>query len=110
MKKHTHLKQLEYESIQILREAAAEAENPVMLYSVGKDSAVILHLAKKAFFPSPPPFPLLHADTTWKFQAMYKLREKAAKGAGMELLVHKNQEAVDNGINPFDHGSLHTDM
>ena len=110
MKKHTHLKQLEYESIQILREAAAEAENPVMLYSVGKDSAVMLHLAKKAFFPSPPPFPLLHVDTTWKFQAMYKLREKAAKDAGMELLVHKNQEAVDKGINPFDHGSLHTDM
>ena len=110
MKKHTHLKQLEYESIQILREAAAEAENPVMLYSVGKDSAVMLHLAKKAFFPSPPPFPLLHVDTTWKFQAMYKLREKAAKDAGMELLVHQNQEAVDKGINPFDHGSLHTDM
>ncbi|WP_022950610.1 sulfate adenylyltransferase subunit CysD [Leucothrix mucor] len=110
MKKHTHLKQLEYESIQILREAAAEAENPVMLYSVGKDSAVMLHLAKKAFFPSPPPFPLLHVDTTWKFQEMYKLRDKAAKDAGMELLVHKNQEAVDKGINPFDHGSLHTDM
>ena len=110
MKKHTHLKQLEYESIQILREAAAEAENPVMLYSVGKDSAVMLHLAKKAFFPSPPPFPLLHVDTTWKFQEMYKLRNKAAKDAGMELLVHKNQEAVDKGINPFDHGSLHTDM
>ncbi|PWQ98706.1 sulfate adenylyltransferase subunit CysD [Leucothrix arctica] len=110
MKKHTHLKQLEYESIQILREAAAESENPVMLYSVGKDSAVMLHLAKKAFFPSPPPFPLLHVDTTWKFQEMYKLREKAAKDAGMELLVHKNQEAVDKGINPFDHGSLHTDM
>ena len=110
MKKHTHLKQLEYESIQILREAAAESENPVMLYSVGKDSAVMLHLAKKAFFPSPPPFPLLHVDTTWKFQEMYKLRDKAAKDAGMELLVHKNQEAVDKGINPFDHGSLHTDM
>ena len=110
MKKHTHLKQLEYESIQILREAAAESENPVMLYSVGKDSAVMLHLAKKAFFPSPPPFPLLHVDTTWKFQEMYKLRNKAAKDAGMELLVHKNQEAVDKGINPFDHGSLHTDM
>ena len=110
MKKHTHLKQLEYESIQILREAAAEAENPVMLYSVGKDSAVMLHLAKKAFFPSPPPFPLLHVDTTWKFQEMYKLRDKAAKDAGMELLVHKNQEAVDKDINPFDHGSLHTDM
>lgn len=110
MKKHTHLKQLEYESIQILREAAAEAENPVMLYSVGKDSAVMLHLAKKAFFPSPPPFPLLHVDTTWKFKDMYKLRNKAAEDAGMELLVHQNQEAIDKGINPFDHGSLHTDM
>ncbi|RVU83485.1 sulfate adenylyltransferase subunit CysD [Leucothrix sargassi] len=110
MKKHTHLKQLEYESIQIIREAAAEAENPVMLYSVGKDSAVMLHLAKKAFYPSPPPFPLLHVDTTWKFQEMYKLRNKAAEDAGMELLVHQNQEAIDKGINPFDHGSLHTDM
>jgi len=108
--RHTHLKQLEYESIQILREAVAEAENPVMLYSVGKDSAVMLHLAKKAFFPSPPPFPLLHVDTTWKFQEMYKLRNKAAKDAGMELLVYQNQEAIDRGINPFDHGSLHTDM
>lgn len=110
IKKHTHLKQLEYESIQIIREAAAEAENPVMLYSVGKDSAVMLHLAKKAFYPSLPPFPLLHVDTTWKFKEMYKLRNKAAEDAGMELLVHQNQEAVDKGINPFDHGSLHTDM
>lgn len=110
IEKHTHLKQLEYESIQIMREAAAEAEKPVMLYSVGKDSAVMLHLAKKAFYPSPPPFPLLHVDTTWKFQEMYKLRDKAAKEAGMELLVYQNQEAIDRGINPFDHGSLHTDM
>lgn len=93
-----------------MREVAAEAENPVMLYSVGKDSAVMLHLAKKAFFPSPPPFPLLHVDTTWKFQDMYKLREKAAKDAGMELLIYQNPEAVERGINPFDHGALHTDM
>ena len=106
----THLERLEAESIQIMREVVAEAERPVMLYSVGKDSAVMLHLAKKAFFPSPPPFPLLHVDTTWKFKAMYELREKAARDAGMELLVHKNPEAVARGINPFDHGSLHTDM
>ena len=106
----THLQRLEAESIHIMREVVAEAENPVMLYSVGKDSAVMLHLAKKAFYPSPPPFPLLHVDTTWKFQEMYKLRDKAAKDAGMELLVYKNPEAVERGINPFDHGSLHTDM
>lgn len=106
----THLQRLESEAIHIMREVAAEAEKPVMLYSVGKDSAVMLHLAKKAFFPSPPPFPLLHVDTTWKFQEMYKLREKAALDAGMELLVHQNPEAKDRGINPFDHGSLHTDM
>ncbi len=93
-----------------MREVAAEAEKPVMLYSVGKDSAVMLHLAKKAFYPSPPPFPLMHVDTTWKFQAMYQLREKAAKDAGMELIVYQNPEAKEKGINPFDHGSLHTDM
>jgi sulfate adenylyltransferase subunit 2 len=106
----THLQRLEAESIHILREVVAEAENPVMLYSVGKDSAVMLHLAKKAFYPAPPPFPLLHVDTTWKFQDMYKLRDKAAKDAGMELLVHRNPEAAERGINPFDHGALHTDM
>jgi sulfate adenylyltransferase subunit 2 len=93
-----------------MREVVAEAEKPVMLYSVGKDSAVMLHLARKAFYPSPPPFPLLHIDTTWKFKAMYALREKAAREAGMELLVHQNPEAIARGINPFDHGSLHTDM
>ena len=93
-----------------MREVVAEAERPVMLYSVGKDSAVMLHLAKKAFYPAPPPFPLLHVDTTWKFQAMYALRDKAAKDAGMDLLVHQNPEALDKGINPFDHGPLHTDM
>jgi sulfate adenylyltransferase subunit 2 len=106
----THLQRLESESIHILREVVSEAEKPVMLYSVGKDSAVMLHLAKKAFYPSPPPFPLLHVDTTWKFRAMYDLRDKAAKDAGMELLVYQNPEAKEKGINPFDHGSLHTDM
>ncbi|WP_066549105.1 MULTISPECIES: sulfate adenylyltransferase subunit CysD [unclassified Sphingomonas] len=106
----THLQQLEAESIHILREVVAEAERPVMLYSIGKDSAVMLHLARKAFYPAPPPFPLLHVDTTWKFRAMYALREKAAADAGMELLVHQNPEAKARGINPFDHGGLHTDM
>ena len=106
----THLERLEAESIQIMREVVAAAENPVMLYSVGKDSAAMLHLARKAFFPSPPPFPLLHVDTTWKFQDMYALREKAAKDAGMQLLVYKNPEAVERNINPFDHGALHTDL
>ena len=89
----THLQRLEAESIHIMREVAAEAERPVMLYSIGKDSAVMLHLAKKAFYPSPPPFPLLHVDTTWKFRAMYNLRDKAARDAGMELLVHHHPEA-----------------
>jgi sulfate adenylyltransferase subunit 2 len=107
---YTHLASLESEAIHIMREVVAEAENPVMLYSVGKDSAVMLHLAKKAFYPSPPPFPLLHVDTTWKFQEMYKLRNKAAKDAGMELLVYQNPEAKEKVINPFDHGALHTDM
>ena len=106
----THLQRLEAESIHILREVVAEAERPVMLYSVGKDSAVMLHLARKAFYPSPPPFPLLHVDTTWKFKAMYDLRDKAARDAGMELLVYQNPEAAERGINPFDHGPLHTDM
>ncbi|MCP1470264.1 sulfate adenylyltransferase subunit 2 [Sphingobium sp. OAS761] len=106
----THLQRLEAESIQIMREVVAEAEKPVMLYSVGKDSAVMLHLAKKAFYPSPPPFPLLHVDTTWKFRDMYALRDKAANDAGMELLVYHNPEAQEKGINPFDHGPLHTDM
>lgn len=106
----THLQRLEAEAIHIMREVAADAEKPVMLYSVGKDSAVMLHVAKKAFFPSPPPFPLLHVDTTWKFQDMYKMRAKAAQDAGMELLVHQNPEAVERGINPFDHGGIHTDM
>lgn len=106
----THLQRLEAEAIHILREVVAEAERPVMLYSVGKDSAVMLHLARKAFHPAPPPFPLLHVDTTWKFRAMYELRDRAAAAAGMQLIVHRNPEAVARGINPFDHGALHTDM
>ena len=106
----THLQRLEAESIHIMREVVAEAARPVMLYSIGKDSAVMLHLAKKAFYPTPPPFPLLHVDTTWKFRAMYEMREKSAKDAGMELLVWQNPEATARGINPFDHGGLHTDM
>jgi len=110
MHRLTHLERLEAESIHILREVVAEAERPVMLYSVGKDSAVMLHLARKAFYPSPPPFPLLHVDTTWKFRDMYALRDRAAKAAGMELLVYHNPEAMERGINPFDHGALHTDM
>jgi len=110
MQRLTHLDRLEAESIHIMREVVAEAANPVMLYSVGKDSAVMLHLARKAFYPAPPPFPLLHVDTTWKFKDMYALRDKAAKEAGMELLVYQNPEAMERGINPFDHGPLHTDM
>ena len=106
----THLERLEAEAIHIMREVVADTDKPVMLYSVGKDSAVMLHLARKAFYPSPPPFPLLHVDTTWKFKAMYALREKAARDAGMELLVYQNPEAIERGINPFDHGALHTDM
>ena len=106
----THLQRLEAESIHIMREVVAEATSPVMLYSVGKDSAVMLHLAKKAFYPAPPPFPLLHVDTTWKFKAMYALRDRAAAEAGMELLVYRNPEAEALGINPFDHGPVHTDM
>ncbi|MBK8248997.1 MAG: sulfate adenylyltransferase subunit CysD [Gemmatimonadetes bacterium] len=109
--KLTHLQRLEAESIHIMREVIAESDNPVMLYSVGKDSAVMLHLARKAFFPSVPPFPLLHVDTTWKFRAMYELRERMAREMGMPLLVYQNPEAAALGINPFDHGSqIHTDM
>jgi sulfate adenylyltransferase subunit 2 len=106
----SHLEQLEAESIEIMREVVAETERPVMLYSVGKDSAVMLHLARKAFFPAPPPFPLLHVDTTWKFGDMYALRDRVAREAGVELIVHRNPEAERRGINPFDHGSLHTDL
>src|SRR6266545_7829601 len=107
----THLQQLEAESIQIIREAVAESEKPVMLYSIGKDSGAMLHLARKAFYPAPPPFPLLHVDTTWKFRDMYTMRERMAAESGMELLVHKNPEAIAKGINPFTHGSaVHTDV
>jgi sulfate adenylyltransferase subunit 2 len=107
----THLQRLEAESIQIFREAVSESEKPVMLYSVGKDSAVMLHLAMKAFHPSLPPFPLLHVDTTWKFQDMYAFRDQHVAKLGVELLVYTNPECVEKGINPFDHGSaMHTDM
>ncbi len=107
----SHLERLEAESIHIIREAVAESERPVMLYSIGKDSGVMLHLARKAFAPSPPPFPLLHVDTTFKFQAMYEFRDRMATESGMELLIWRNPEAERLGINPFDHGSsVHTDM
>jgi sulfate adenylyltransferase subunit 2 len=107
----THLERLEAEAIHIMREVAAEAENPVMLYSVGKDSSVMLHLAKKAFHPAVPPFPLMHVDTTWKFRAMYEFRDRVVAESGMELIVHVNQEGVDQGIGPFSHGSsVHTDV
>jgi sulfate adenylyltransferase subunit 2 len=110
MRQLTHLDRLEAESIFILRETVAEAAKPVMLYSMGKDSAVMLHLAKKAFFPGPLPFALLHVDTTWKFRDMYALRDEAAADPAIKLIVYKNPEAVERGINPFDHGPLHTDM
>src|SRR5690554_4171379 len=107
----THLKQLEAESIHIIREVAAEFDKPVMLYSIGKDSAVMLHLALKAFYPGKLPFPLLHVDTTWKFREMIEFRDNVAKKHGVELLVHINQEGVDAGIGPFTHGSQkHTDI
>jgi sulfate adenylyltransferase subunit 2 len=107
----THLQRLEAESIPIMREVVSESDKPVMLYSIGKDSAVMLHLARKAFFPAPPPFPLLHVDTTWKFRAMYAFRDRMAAESGMKLLVYQNPEAQKLGINPFEHGSsLHTDM
>ena len=106
----SHLEKLESEAIHIIREVVAQADNPVMLYSIGKDSAVMLHLAKKAFYPGNPPFPLLHVDTTWKFQEMYALRDKAAKEANMELIVFQNPEALKLGINPFDHGERHTEL
>lgn len=107
----THLKRLEAESIQIMREVAAEAENPVMLYSVGKDSAVMLHLAMKAFYPSKPPFPILHVDTTWKFREMIEFRDAMAKDLGLDLIVHINEDGVREGVGPFTHGSAtHTDI
>ncbi|MGH3072187.1 MAG: sulfate adenylyltransferase subunit CysD [Gaiellaceae bacterium] len=107
----THLQRLEAESIHIMREVAAVAEKPVMLYSIGKDSAVMLHLARKAFHPAKPPFPLLHVDTTWKFQDMYRLRDRMAQELGLELLVHVNPKGLEMNINPFVHGSaVHTDV
>jgi sulfate adenylyltransferase subunit 2 len=107
----SHLQRLEAESIHIMREVAAEFANPVMLYSIGKDSSVMLHLAMKAFHPSKPPFPLMHVDTTWKFRDMYAFRDRAAASAGMDLLIHVNPDCVERGINPFDHGSaVHTEL
>lgn len=109
--KITHLKMLEYESIHIMREAVAEAENPVMLYSIGKDSSVMLHLAMKAFYPAKLPFPLLHVDTGWKFRDMITFRDSMASKLGLDLIVYKNEEGVRDGINPFIHGSkIHTDV
>ncbi|MCK0068008.1 sulfate adenylyltransferase subunit CysD [Kordiimonas laminariae] len=107
----THLKRLEAESIQIMREVAAEAENPVMLYSIGKDSSVMLHLAMKAFYPSKPPFPVMHVDTTWKFREMIEFRDRICKENGLDLIVHINEEGVKEGVGPFTHGSAtHTDV
>jgi sulfate adenylyltransferase subunit 2 len=107
----THLQRLEAEAIQIMREAVSESERPAMLYSIGKDSSVMLHLAMKAFYPSKPPFPLVHVDTTFKFQDMYAFRDNLAKELGLDLIVHQNPECIEKGINPFDHGSaVHTDM
>ena len=106
----THLERLESESIHIMREVVAETDKPVMLYSMGKDSAVMLHLARKAFFPGSLPFPLLHVDTTWKFQDMYAFRDRLAAEPGIELIVFRNPEGIARGINPFDHGALHTDL
>ena len=105
-----HLKYLESEAIHIIREIISESIKPVMLYSIGKDSAVILHLIKKAFYPSTPPLTLLHVDTTWKFKEMYNFRDKVAKDIGMELIIYQNPDAKKKGINPFDHGTLHTDI
>ena len=107
----THLQRLEAESIHIFREVAAQFRNPVMLYSIGKDSSVLLHLALKAFYPSKPPFPLMHVDTTWKFREMTQFRDRRAAELGLDLIVHQNEDGVRQGINPFDHGSaVHTDV
>ena len=110
-RKLTHLKELEAESIHIIREVAAEFERPVMLYSIGKDSAVMLHLAMKAFFPGKPPFPLMHVDTTWKFREMIALRDRHVRDLGLDLIVHINEDGVRQGIGPLTHGSKkHTDI
>jgi len=110
MKEMTHLDQLEAEAIYIIREVAAECEKPVMLYSIGKDSSVMMHLAMKAFYPEKPPFPFLHIDTTWKFKEMIEFRDRKAKELGIELIVYINEEGVRQGINPFDHGAAYTDI
>ena len=111
MKHMTHLQRLEAESIFIIREVAATADNPVMMYSIGKDSAVMLHLAMKAFAPGKPPFPLLHVDTTWKFREMIEFRDRRARGLGLDLIVHTNQDGVRDGISPFASGSrVHTEV
>ena len=110
MRELTHLEQLEAEAIYIMREVAAECEKPVMLYSIGKDSSVMLHLALKAFYPEKPPFPFMHIDTTWKFKEMITFRDETAKRLGIEMLVYTNEEGVRQGINPFDHGAAYTDI
>lgn len=110
MKQLSHLQALEAEAIHIMREVAAECEKPVMLYSIGKDSSVMLHLALKAFYPEKPPFPFLHIDSTWKFKEMIQFRDNVAKKYGLEMLVYSNQEGIEQGINPFDHGSAYTDI
>lgn len=110
MKELTHLDQLEAEAIYIIREVAAECEKPVMLYSIGKDSSVMLHIAMKAFYPEKPPFPFMHIDTTWKFKEMIEFRDRRAKELGIEMLVYTNMEGIEKGINPFDHGSAYTDI
>ena len=110
MKKLSHLEQLEAEAIYIIREVAAECENPVMLYSIGKDSSVMLHLALKAFYPEKPPFPFMHIDTTWKFKEMIEFRDRRAKELGIEMIVHKNEEGIAQNINPQDHGAAYTDI
>lgn len=110
MTESLHLRQLEAEAIYIIREVAAECENPVMLYSIGKDSSVMLHLAMKAFYPEKPPFPFMHIDTTWKFKEMIEFRDRRAKELGIEMIVHKNEEGIAQNINPQDHGAAYTDI
>lgn len=110
MSELSHLDKLEAEAIYIIREVAAECEKPVMLYSIGKDSSVMLHLAMKAFYPEKPPFPFMHIDTTWKFKEMIEFRDKTAEKLGIEMIVHSNEEGIKQGINPFDHGSAYTDI
>lgn len=107
---NTNLDALEAEAIYIIREVAAECENPVMLYSIGKDSSVMLHLAMKAFFPEKPPFPFMHIDTTWKFKEMIEFRDKIVDKYGIDMIVYKNEEGINHGINPFEHGAAYTDI